>query len=143
MSGRTPFLGSAVTRAVSVWGLLVLLGTAYVVWRVILFVATGVHWHDVGEVFVLGLITLLRVLVLIAIASVIWVPAGCQTTMVDRIPPENDTLGKKPADPEVARRGPSTSRFSRRSWASRKYSSAIFRSPERTTLSYMKTHILP
>ncbi|KVV41973.1 sulfonate ABC transporter permease [Burkholderia ubonensis] len=58
------------------WALLVLAGTAYVVWRVVSFVATGVTMAEVGHVFTLGLITLLRVIVLIAIASVIWVPIG-------------------------------------------------------------------
>ncbi|AYZ65967.1 ABC transporter permease subunit [Burkholderia multivorans] len=58
------------------WALLVLAGTAYVVWRVVSFVASGVTMAEVGHVFTLGLITLLRVIVLIAIASVIWVPIG-------------------------------------------------------------------
>ncbi|RQR57574.1 ABC transporter permease subunit [Burkholderia sp. Bp9002] len=58
------------------WAILVLAGTAYVVWRVVSFVATGVTMAEVGHVFTLGLITLLRVVVLIAIASVIWVPIG-------------------------------------------------------------------
>ncbi|MBY4789351.1 sulfonate ABC transporter permease [Burkholderia sp. AU29985] len=58
------------------WAVVVLVATAYVVWRVFSFVATGVTMADVGHVFVLGLITLLRVVVLIAIASVIWVPIG-------------------------------------------------------------------
>ncbi|AOJ63467.1 sulfonate ABC transporter permease [Burkholderia ubonensis] len=58
------------------WALLVLAGTAYVVWRVVSFVASGVTIAEVGHVFTLGLITLLRVIVLIAIASVIWVPIG-------------------------------------------------------------------
>ncbi|MEX3582247.1 MAG: ABC transporter permease subunit [Burkholderia sp.] len=58
------------------WAILVLLGTAYVVWRVVSFVATGVTLAEVGDVFLLGLATLLRVLVLIAIASLVWVPIG-------------------------------------------------------------------
>ncbi|KVS42599.1 ABC transporter permease [Burkholderia ubonensis] len=58
------------------WAILVLAGTAYVVWRVVSFVATGVTMAEVGHVITLGLITLLRVIVLIAIASVIWVPIG-------------------------------------------------------------------
>lgn len=65
------------TRAGDIaWGAAVLVITAYVVWKVVSFVATGVTWGEVGHVFVLGFITLLRVVVLIAIASVIWVPIG-------------------------------------------------------------------
>jgi NitT/TauT family transport system permease protein len=59
-----------------VWAAIVLALTAFVVWKVVAFVMTGVSWHEVGHVFGLGLITLVRVVVLIAIASVIWVPVG-------------------------------------------------------------------
>jgi NitT/TauT family transport system permease protein len=69
--------GNATTRAGDiVWGALVLLLTVFVVWRVVSFMMTGVTWSEVGHVFVLGFITLLRVVVLIAIASVVWVPIG-------------------------------------------------------------------
>ncbi|WP_244813961.1 ABC transporter permease subunit [Caballeronia sp. Lep1P3] len=65
------------TRAGDIaWGALVLLITAFVVWKVVSFVATGVTWSEVGHVFLLGFITLIRVVVLIAIASVVWVPVG-------------------------------------------------------------------
>jgi ABC-type anion transport system duplicated permease subunit len=43
---------------------------------VVSYVRTGVDLHEVGDVLVLGLITLLRVAVLIAISSMIWVPLG-------------------------------------------------------------------
>jgi NitT/TauT family transport system permease protein len=46
------------------------------VWRIAVFVHTEVGWAEVGRVFGLGGITLVRVLVLIAVASVIWVPIG-------------------------------------------------------------------
>jgi NitT/TauT family transport system permease protein len=59
-----------------VWSIIVLALTVFVVWKVVTYVMTGVSWGEVGHVFVLGLITLLRVAVLIAIASVIWVPVG-------------------------------------------------------------------
>ncbi|MGF6600144.1 NitT/TauT family transport system permease protein [Paraburkholderia sp. GAS448] len=58
------------------WSVIVLLATVYVVYRVIMYVRTGVSMDEVGHVFVLGLITLLRVVLLIAIASVVWVPIG-------------------------------------------------------------------
>ncbi|SEA56659.1 ABC transporter permease [Paraburkholderia sartisoli] len=59
-----------------VWAVGVLIATVYVVCRVALYVRTGVTMDEVGHAFVLGLITLLRVVVLIAIASVVWVPVG-------------------------------------------------------------------
>ncbi len=72
---RTPSVNPSRTGDI-VWGAIVLLLTAFVVWKVTAFVMTGVTWGEVWHVFVLGLITLVRVAVLIAIASVIWVPVG-------------------------------------------------------------------
>jgi NitT/TauT family transport system permease protein len=45
------------------------------VWLVV-FVRTSIAWSEVGVVMLLGLATAIRVLVLIAIASLIWVPIG-------------------------------------------------------------------
>jgi NitT/TauT family transport system permease protein len=46
------------------------------VWRIEVFISTSISLPDVIEAFVAGLATLSRVIVLIAIASVIWVPIG-------------------------------------------------------------------
>jgi NitT/TauT family transport system permease protein len=59
-----------------IWGTLVILLTVYVVYRVVSYVRTGVDLAEVEHVLVLGLITLLRVALLIAISSLIWVPLG-------------------------------------------------------------------
>lgn len=40
------------------------------------FIHTEVGWSEVGHVFLLGFYTMLRVLVLIALAAVVWVPIG-------------------------------------------------------------------
>ncbi|MEJ8853032.1 ABC transporter permease subunit [Variovorax robiniae] len=40
------------------------------------FIHTEVGWREVGHVFVLGLYTMVRVLVLIALAALVWVPIG-------------------------------------------------------------------
>ena len=45
-------------------------------WKATWFVLSGVTPGEIGHVVVLGLITLLRVTVLIAVASLIWVPIG-------------------------------------------------------------------
>jgi NitT/TauT family transport system permease protein len=50
--------------------------TVYVLWKVVGFFAHNVTFGDVGTTMLLGLFTLTRVVVLIAIASVIWVPIG-------------------------------------------------------------------
>jgi NitT/TauT family transport system permease protein len=65
------------SRAVdAVWIMLLVLLVGFAVWRVVLFASQALHWSDVGEAVWLGLITLLRVVVLMVIASLIWVPIG-------------------------------------------------------------------
>ncbi|NML35215.1 ABC transporter permease [Paraburkholderia antibiotica] len=84
------------------WAALVLLVTVYVVYRVFLYVRTGVSLEEVGHVLVLGLITLLRVVVLIAIASVIWVPIGVliglRPALAEKIQPLAQFLAAFPAN---------------------------------------------
>ena len=46
------------------------------VWTIVRYVTHSVSLHDVAIAFGLGLLTLLRVLVLIVVASLIWVPVG-------------------------------------------------------------------
>ncbi|MFM0627792.1 ABC transporter permease [Paraburkholderia xenovorans] len=85
-----------------VWATLVLLTTVYVVYRVVIYVRTGVSLDEVWHVFVLGLITLLRVVVLIAIASVIWVPVGVliglRPALAEKIQPLAQFLAAFPAN---------------------------------------------
>ncbi|MGY6240794.1 ABC transporter permease [Burkholderia ambifaria] len=109
---RAPSLADSRSRAASaggssrigdiVWGTFVILITVYVGWRVVGFVATGVTMADVGHVLVLGLITLLRVLVLIAIASVVWVPLGVliglRPALAEKIQPLAQFLAAFPAN---------------------------------------------
>jgi NitT/TauT family transport system permease protein len=56
-------------------GAVIALG-AVALWQVVRFATTGVSLADVGTTFLLGLATLSRVVVLIAVASCIWVPVG-------------------------------------------------------------------
>ncbi|MET3620244.1 ABC transporter permease [Burkholderia ambifaria] len=109
---RVPSLADSRSRAASaggssrigdiVWGTFVILITVYVAWRVVSFVATGVTMGEVGHVLVLGLITLLRVLVLIAIASVVWVPLGVliglRPALAEKIQPLAQFLAAFPAN---------------------------------------------
>ncbi|WP_298364698.1 ABC transporter permease subunit [Azospirillum sp.] len=48
----------------------------YCGWSMVSFIASGADWGDVGTAVLLGGATLLRVMVLIAVASLIWVPLG-------------------------------------------------------------------
>ncbi len=56
------------------WNAGLLLCALLVSYRLVVFIHSDVGWREVGHVFVLGMITLLRVMVLIALASLIWVP---------------------------------------------------------------------
>jgi NitT/TauT family transport system permease protein len=85
-----------------VWGIFVILLTLYVVYRVVDYVRTGVTLDEVGHVLVLGLITLLRVALLIAISSAIWVPIGVliglRPALAEKIQPLAQFLAAFPAN---------------------------------------------
>ncbi|MHB9839657.1 ABC transporter permease [Paraburkholderia terrae] len=85
-----------------VWAVIVVLVTAFVVYRVVEYVRTGVTLDEVGHVFVLGLITLLRVTVLIALASVVWLPIGVliglRPSLAEKIQPVAQFLAAFPAN---------------------------------------------
>jgi NitT/TauT family transport system permease protein len=80
---------------------LLALGGAAVVWLVG-FISASVAPREIGWVFVLGLITALRVLVLIALASLVWVPIGVwiglHPRLADRAQPVVQFLAAFPAN---------------------------------------------
>jgi NitT/TauT family transport system permease protein len=84
------------------WYAIVAAVTAYVVWQVVDFISSELAWGDVWEVFLLSAITLLRVVVLIALASLIWVPLGVwiglRPRWAERIQPVAQFLAAFPAN---------------------------------------------
>jgi len=58
---------------------------SYALWRVGAFVSSGVDLPEVGRAALFGLATLARVTVLIALASIIWVPVGVYVGMRPRV----------------------------------------------------------
>jgi NitT/TauT family transport system permease protein len=58
------------------WLIIVLVGTAYAAWLVTDYVRQSLGIQDILTAVGLGLLTLLRVVILIALASAIWVPIG-------------------------------------------------------------------
>jgi NitT/TauT family transport system permease protein len=58
------------------WGLLALAVLAWAVRRIVHFVAATIAWPEVGRACLLGSFTMLRVAILMALASLIWVPIG-------------------------------------------------------------------
>ena len=66
----------AQSRIAFQFGLIVVALAAAALWQIVHFVIEGITLSDVGLAILLGFATLARVTVLIAIASVIWVPVG-------------------------------------------------------------------
>jgi len=60
----------------AVWNILIVALALYALWRAGTFAAAQISWHDMLQAIGLGLLTMLRVLVLIAIASFVWTPVG-------------------------------------------------------------------
>jgi NitT/TauT family transport system permease protein len=73
-SAMTPKQPSRIIDAVWVALLLVLVGWA--IWRVVQFGSQALAWSDVSTALILGVFTLIRVVVLMILASLIWVPIG-------------------------------------------------------------------
>lgn len=67
------------------WDALLAAAVLIAAWQLIAFIRAEVGWAEVLHVFVLGLYTMLRVLVLIAAAALVWVPIGIWIGMNPRI----------------------------------------------------------
>jgi NitT/TauT family transport system permease protein len=85
-----------------VWFIAVAAAAVFAAWKIIDYVATGVGWDDVLNAFKLGLFTLTRVVVLIAVASLIWVPIGVEIGLrphlAEKIQPLAQFLAAFPAN---------------------------------------------
>jgi NitT/TauT family transport system permease protein len=60
----------------AVWIAIIFVGAIWLGWMVIQFIAASLNWSDVETAVIDGLYTLIRVTILIALASLIWVPIG-------------------------------------------------------------------
>jgi NitT/TauT family transport system permease protein len=60
------------------WFSTIAAAAVFAAWKVIDFVAAGAGWADVLDAVKLGLFTLARVVVLMVVASLIWVPIGVE-----------------------------------------------------------------
>jgi NitT/TauT family transport system permease protein len=85
-----------------IWGTLIALLTAYALYHIVLYVGTEVTLAEVGHVLLLGFFTLLRVVGLILIASLIWVPLGVmiglRPALAEKIQPLAQFLAAFPAN---------------------------------------------
>ncbi len=86
----------------AVWYTLLGVVMAYALWRTEQFIATELSWGDVWETVLLGAITMTRVIVLIALATLIWVPIGVwiglRPKVAERIQPLAQFLAAFPAN---------------------------------------------
>ena len=57
----------------------------YALWTLVSFIHAEVGWTEVGRVLVLGFYTMLRVVVLIALAALVWIPIGVRIGMNPRL----------------------------------------------------------
>ena len=100
---RTISIRESTTTAVDViWFAIVAAAAIFAAWRIITFVASGVSWGEVLLAFKLGLFTLTRVVVLIALAALIWVPIGVEVglrpQLAEKIQPLAQFLAAFPAN---------------------------------------------
>ncbi len=68
-----------------IWTAFVGLLAAIAVWRIALYVRGGLPASEVATAFGLGVLTLIRVLVLIILASLVWVPIGVRVGMNPKV----------------------------------------------------------
>ncbi len=84
------------------WFALVLAGAAYAAMEIVAFVAAELTVADVLEALGLGLVTMLRVIVLLALASLVWVPVGVwiglRPRLAEKVQPLAQFLAAFPAN---------------------------------------------
>ena len=98
----TGFRDAPSARVDALWFALVAATALVAAWKVIAFVASGVGWREVLTAIELGLFTLTRVVVLIALAALIWVPIGVEVglrpQLAEKIQPLAQFLAAFPAN---------------------------------------------
>ena len=68
-----------------IWDATIAAVVFYALWVLVHFIHTEVGWSEVGRVFVLGFYTMSRVVVLIVLAALIWIPVGVWIGMNPRL----------------------------------------------------------
>ncbi|MDY7561084.1 ABC transporter permease subunit [Pseudomonas sp. 10B1] len=85
-----------------IWGSFITAFTLYVLYRITIYVGTEVTFSEVWHVLGLAVITLLRVVLLIVVASLIWVPLGVliglRPRLAEKIQPLAQFLAAFPAN---------------------------------------------
>jgi NitT/TauT family transport system permease protein len=100
-SGRTET--KAVSRLVDVvWYAAVAIVGLYAAWQTAAYVATTLNWGDLGSTIVLTIETMLRVIILLTLATIVWVPIGVliglRPKLAERVQPLAQFLAAFPAN---------------------------------------------
>ena len=99
---RAPRVSSPSPIAERLWQATVLLGVLLALWWSARYVLTTLGLADIGTVFGLALLTMARVIVLIVLASVVWVPIGVwiglNPVWAERLQPVAQFLAAFPAN---------------------------------------------
>jgi NitT/TauT family transport system permease protein len=86
----------------AIWLFFIVTTTAYAGWKVVVYLAATLDLSDVSTVIGVGLITLARVVVLITLATLIWVPIGVwiglRPKVAEKIQPLAQFLAAFPAN---------------------------------------------
>ncbi|HYP57132.1 MAG TPA: ABC transporter permease subunit, partial [Beijerinckia sp.] len=84
------------------WLLTIGLATAWATWLIIDYIRQDLSWGDLGQAVLLTLITMLRVIVLMALATLIWVPIGVwiglRPALAEKVQPLAQFLAAFPAN---------------------------------------------
>jgi NitT/TauT family transport system permease protein len=84
------------------WYTVLAAASLYAAWAVVSYIAGGAGWDDVATVFAYGAATLLRVVVLIAVATLVWVPLGVliglRPRFAEKVQPAAQFLAAFPAN---------------------------------------------
>jgi len=85
-----------------IWYGLIGLCIIWALWLIVPFVTQELSWHDVGESVALTLITMLRVVLLMGLATLVWVPVGVwvglRPRLAEKIQPLAQFLAAFPAN---------------------------------------------
>jgi len=60
----------------AVWTAFLVAAVAVALWKIVTYVSATLAWGDLGQALLLGIYTMIRVIVLIALATLVWVPVG-------------------------------------------------------------------
>jgi NitT/TauT family transport system permease protein len=84
------------------WIIVIVAVAAWALWSVVSYIGTELSWGDVGNVFLLTLFTLLRVIVLMGLATIVWVPIsvwiGLRPRIAERVQPLAQFLAAFPVN---------------------------------------------